>query len=495
MRFRLSRRTKQRLANRYGHNLLFRLLLFKFWFRVAFIGLLLLLAVLGLCLPKLWTVSTPGAGPVVRLSVIDWAQGALLKRAAAREAQAGKPAAALEAWTAASIINPADAAALRGILSALSIDPPVEPESVDEGVRQGLRLLTVTRTNAADLELFAGFLEKVASPARVTEGLESAVSRLNPNGQAIFLKALFAQGRVSEFRSRWEEWHVGSSADAELSLYDAAWQAGWGNADEVARGAARLQAAATSGSQAALATRLQMAVAAHRKDAVTYGQCLERLQERRLDSTTDHTTYWRLLAQGGERERARELASQYAEGIRSAEACAALIQALGELDLVERARRYFKNPGDHFWAANSVWLAYAAALTQARDWDELRRIAVQIRTEPRLHQRLTGYSYFLEALAFDREDQKERARDALRKMNQLWSGDPELVLAAAETVLQLGYPAEAGELLSRFERELRTHPAYGALRTDVTRRLQNQPLAAKQERQGGSEAGAADGGK
>src|SRR5579862_593361 len=144
MRFRLSRRTKRRLANRFGYNVFLRLLLFKFWFRVAVLGFLFLLLFLALFLPRIWRVTPRGFRPVVKISGLDKLQCWSLKRTGREEMAAGNFERAHYAWQAAVANNLADVAALRGLISNLAHWAGSPPESLAVGVTFSSWLLRLT---------------------------------------------------------------------------------------------------------------------------------------------------------------------------------------------------------------------------------------------------------------------------------------------------------------------------------------------------------------
>jgi predicted Zn-dependent protease len=242
-------------------------------------------------------------------------------------------------------------------------------------------------------------------------------------------------------------------------------------------GDAKLRALTDDPTYRVLVDRLQLSVAAKRSDASRYQDSLARLQELRQDSAIDHARFWRLLATVGQQERASQLAVAYPEPGRSAPECAALLEAFGALRLYDHARLLFHSKGGReFWTSESVWHAYAAGVADSKDWAQLQRVAVEMRTETRSELHLSGYSYFLEALAASEVGDRQQTHVALQKMNRFWTGNGALALECARTLLQLGYAGAASELIAPFEPERRSDSAYWELQFALASALKNHEL-------------------
>jgi len=101
------RLSKRRLAQKLRDYPLIRLLLFKRWFRLAFIGFVFLVLFLALFLPKMWVVTPRGFDPKIKISGLDLVQAWSLQRTAWRATTAGQYELADHAWQAAVANNPA----------------------------------------------------------------------------------------------------------------------------------------------------------------------------------------------------------------------------------------------------------------------------------------------------------------------------------------------------------------------------------------------------
>ncbi|MCX8109233.1 MAG: class I mannose-6-phosphate isomerase, partial [Verrucomicrobiae bacterium] len=98
-------RVKRRLARNLIYSPFLRMLVLKFWFRVAVLSLVAILAALAVLLPPVWRTSPPGFTPIIRISLLDKIQAKMLQKTAERAAAAGNYRAAADAWRAAFANN------------------------------------------------------------------------------------------------------------------------------------------------------------------------------------------------------------------------------------------------------------------------------------------------------------------------------------------------------------------------------------------------------
>jgi tetratricopeptide (TPR) repeat protein len=478
MRFHISRNTKRRLANRFGYSVFLRLLLFKVWFRVAVVGFVLLLVFLALFLPKMWTATPRGFRPAVKISGLDVVQAWSLKRTARAEMAAGNSERAHYAWLAAAANNPTDAAAVRGLIDNLTHWPSSPPKALEVGGYYSAWLLRLHGTNRADVALVAQFYD-------AHEYLDPVVKLLWPRTdlqaaeETLLLKALFHCGRTDEFDARWKQAGADRFADAELLLYRDAFNVVWGTVDKAEASRERLKQACTDPAQRVLANRLQCFVCARVNDVTPYAEALGHLQDLGEDQVVDHTRYWRLLYRTDRKEQAVQLASSYSGQVRTVDDYIALGEIYDQLNLHQQAKNCFHKLIDAHPESDRSWLAYAAFLSEHQAWEDLARLAVQIRTAAPLEQRLLGFSYYLEGWAERELHRDPRAEEAFQKMPQVWVGYASLVLEACRNLTRLGAAQHAGELLARFEDELKAQAIFWELQFSVANELKDPVLLLK----------------
>jgi len=452
---------KRQLANRFVYSPLLRVLIFNFWFRFAFAGFILFLIFLGLFLPRIWRTTPAGFVPIVKISGLDMARAWSLKRGALRSMAAGDFNAAAYAWQAAVANHPASPELLRGALrNVLRLDRP-DSKYQRPALGQSFWLLRLTGTNAADLELVSQVCDKFQFYDRTLRLLGPREDRLTPPEEAAYLKALFHSGQMARFAVRWDRLSEKRfSLTPELQLYHAAYLAGWSAASEARDGRQRLEAALEDPPQRILSNRLRLLVCAHVSDAGGYQESLQRLAQWQSDTLLEHVIYWQLLAALGRKDEARELARSFPRPPASSVETVRLAETYVVLDLRDEARQFLQQRVQQSGDSAEVWMLQANLLVEDRKWEELRELALQLRQHPAVPDTLVGYSHYLQGRAELGLDRPDVAETSFKKAAQRPFEDRALGLTAASSLLKLGYPAIARDILLPLEPGLAASPEY-----------------------------------
>ncbi len=431
----------QDLSQRLIYSPFLRLVFFSFWFRLAFLCLVFLLTALGLCLPKIWRTTPPGFLPEVRISGLDVAQAWSLRRSALRAAAAGRYHEAAFAWETAVGNNPGNPELLRGSLRNILRIELLKPKYLGSTLWQAAWLLRLTGTNRTDVELAAQVYDKFQLHDQVLRLLTPAQNRLTDPEEGLFLKALFHTGQSKKFAERWGKLGDRQAGEPEMQLYHAAHLAGWGLGERVQAGREFLERALNDPARRVLASRLQMRVAATRRDADAYSEALERMDRWQAATLLEHVRYWQLLAATGNKTGAIALARAYPHPPASAAEAVGLIEAYVTLGLNDDALQFLERNATRFGNSPYIWIAHAELLIEQQHWEDLRVLALQIRRQDGVRDALGGYSYYLDG----------RAELAL-------GGQPfesgTLGLATASSLLKLGYPLPARDILLPLENVL-----------------------------------------
>ena len=452
---------KRQLANRFVYSPLLRVLIFNFWFRLAFVGFILFLIFLALFLPRIWRTTPPGITPIIKISGLDMARAWSLKRSALRAMAGGDFSAAAYAWQAAVANNPANPGLLRGALgNVLRLDRP-DPKQQRPALGQAFWLLRLTGTNAADLELVAQVCDKFQFYDRTLRLLGPMEDRLTSAEEAAYLKALFHCGQMARFAGRWTRLSEKRfNITPELQLYHAAYLAGWGAASEARDGRRRLETALEDPPQRILSNRLRLLVCAHSGDAAGYQESLQRLAQWQSDTLLEHVIYWQLLAALGRKDEARELARSFPRPPASSLETVRLGETYVVLDLRDEARQFLQQRLQQFGDSPEVWMLQANLLVEDGKWEELRELALQLRQHPAVPDTLVGYSHYLQGRAELGLERPAVAEISFQKAAQRPFEDRALGLSAASGLLKLGYPAVARDILRPLENGLAATPEY-----------------------------------
>ena len=459
---RTRRRLKFKLANKFVYFSLPRLLIFHFWFRLAFLAFLLLVLFIALYLPKIWTMSPPGFLPIVKVSGLDLTQAWSLRRTALQAQAMGQKEQALHAWRAAVVNNPANPELVRGFLrAATQSDKWVN--YLGMAVGQSFWLLRLTQTNQADLVLTAQVLEKYQLYDLLLTMLDPKLAPASLTLQGSRLKALLFTGQMRGFAALWDKYAGLFSAQPDLALYHAAYVAGWGPVENRAAGRQQLEEAIAGPSHQVLANRLLASVCIQLEDPQQYEQCLRRLEDLRAVTLLDRIDYWRLLAATGYTKEAAKAAEDYAFPPVSALETLRLAQVYVELGHRDLARQVLERYASEFSYLEGMWILYSQLLIQDQQWESLDTLALQIRNEEGVRASLAGYSYYLEGRAELGLNRPAMANAAFKRTVEFNFPNHELAMSTAAQFLQLGHPDLAMALLKKLPKEMSANLTYWKL--------------------------------
>ncbi len=444
--------TKAKMSARFANYPLLQLLLFDIRFRIVLICLFVFFACGALFLPKMWTTSPKGFLPVIKVSALDLVQVWSLKRNALKSMEAGEFDHANEAWQNAVANNPADPELVRNYLRCfLKSERPRTKAS--PAFQQSFWLLRLAQTNLSDLELAAQLFEHYRYSEFLIGLLQPHKDKFTPALETTYLKALFNTGQIQEFNTRWTQVGAKLATDQELPCYRLAYLAGWGPAQSRSEAQQKLEAAFQDPARSILAHRLELAVSLQLAEAERYQASLQRLEEKRQDTLADHINYWRLLANVGQRQQAVELAQTSAFVPASAWETVELAQIHAKLGLYKQALEVLKRYVPEYGYAARPWVTYANSLMEAKQWEELRSVALKIRTMEGVKDHLAGYSYYLEGRAELALGRHTTAEVAFREIPALPIEDTSVASMVANDLLTLSYPSIARDLLQKREKD------------------------------------------
>lgn len=457
---------------------LFRQLWFERWFRWAFIAFVLMVLAIGLSLPKIWRTSESGFLPIIKVSVLDLVQAWSLQRTAVKASAARNFEEANYAWLSALANNQADPELVRGFLRNVREDPHRQKRA-GQAISHSFWLLRLTGTNIADLELVSEILSQYKYFDPVVSLVDEKYSELTPALAKTYLKALFNLGRMDTFNARWGRMADEVKKDPEMALYRAAYLAGWGEPGTITAARAELDAATRDPNWRILAWRLRMAVSARELDPRSYGESLGKLEEARQDQLSDHCGYWRLLVFTGKNAEAMQRAKAYPQPPTTPAEVVELAQVYVDLDLRDQALEIYERYANPFMQAPIYAISYANELMEAKRWEQLRQIALRLRTGEGTADQLGGFSYFLEGRADWGLSRTANAEDCFRKTGDAEFPYPGLGLRVAGHIFQLGQVEPAKKVLLRIEKPLEEDPAYWSLLFSIADALKDVDLLVK----------------
>ncbi|MBI2927371.1 MAG: hypothetical protein HYY24_16875 [Verrucomicrobia bacterium] len=434
--------------------MLVRALLFSWWFRVFFVGVVLAPLVLAGFVVKLWRVTPPDFKPEVRISGLDYFQAWSLQRTANRHFQQNRLAEAVISGRAALANNPGDLESLRSFLREIAarVEPP---QFQRETLSLARWLLRLSPTNQLDLEIAGGVLLHYGLSQSVVGLVVPQRDRLSDGLSRLYLKALFEENLVEDFAHTWQSHPQQSDlvTDHELGLYWAAYQAGWGAPGETAAAFARLEASFADPQRRVLAHRLALKVHAQRDQSEQYFPILEQLQTWQRDAVKDHVQGWYLLAKNQRLPEGVRRAQDFAPRPMTAAESVLLVQAYYDLGLRDLAVQALDRFTLEFSFADELWVTYANLLVEAKRWDQLRQLAMKMRAHETVGFRLRALSFYLEGRSELGQDHQAAADEAFDRIAEVPVENFGLAVAMAANLRRLGYPRLARGLLVSHQQE------------------------------------------
>ena len=452
-------------------------------FRYAWFGCMFVLLTAVLGLPRIWIVSPPGVLPVIRVSWLNLVESRI-HAGTARQAEArGELETAFYHWRSAISFNPADPGVLRGSVSNLLHLPARNPQYFAEARWNSLWLLQLTRTNSAELDLFADTCAHYGVDDLLLPMLTAAPQPLNVHQRVALVKARLNLGDQAGVQAAHANLPPAAAAgDPELPLYAAAAAANWGTEPEAADGWRTLDRFHDGADPAlrVLALRLQLRASLTRRNLDDFTAALDRLHDLHEDYPLEHAAHWDLLRQAGRQAEATQLALQFADPPVTSYEVMRLSEAFLRLGLTDHATQFLEHFAPTLGNNGNIWLTYAGLLIQHQSWDELRNLALEIRRNDLSRSLLGGYSHYLEGLAELSTHHTNEAQLAFAKIPRSPIRDDDLVLWLAQDLIARDAFAPADELLRPRESELRPRPAYwqAVIRTAYHRRDAEQLLYA-----------------
>ncbi|MCX8107402.1 MAG: hypothetical protein N3G20_01210 [Verrucomicrobiae bacterium] len=446
-------------------------------FRWAIFGLVLGGVGLMFALLPVWRSTPAGFEPVYRVKLLDMWQARALRRTALSELAEGRTHVGLMTMRTAVSNNPGDLDLVREFVQMI-IQHGDPARHAHLAVQNGLWLLQLSNTNVAELELVAGLFEKFYLDEFVVELLKGVEDRLSPELEKAYARSLFMSRRPAEFAARWAKLQTrgGVTNDARLRLVHSAYLAGWTDGASARTGQEALDNAKADRDLAPLAHRLQLIVSEQKGDIESYGKSLDELVHMRAAGLGDHVVYWRLLTESGSREKAVELARSNVDAPRTGDEAILLARALYELGLADEARQVLYKYARHFVLADHLWLSLGNLLESMGEWDELGKIALEMRDETNpLRNDLLCLSLYYEGVSELKRHREPAAEAAFGKAAQTPCENEAILLRVAQGMSGLGYWNHAQQLLLRNQRVAETNATYWELLGKVSYNLRDFP--------------------
>jgi tetratricopeptide (TPR) repeat protein len=158
-----------------------------------------------------------------------------------------------------------------------------------------------------------------------------------------------------------------------------------------------------------------------------------------------------LLQDEGRATEASDLARRYSDSPLTSQDVLQMANVFDALKMTDYAVVFLAKQILVFREDADLWVTRAEMLTRLRRWDDLREMAVAMRSERRLARRLTSYSYYVDGLVDYYLGQLENAGSIFPKVLESPFPTPSMAVRAAANLRTIGFPKVATELLKTNE--------------------------------------------
>ncbi len=423
------------------------------WFRFAAILFVLALIIVGMMLPRIWRV-TPAHMPIVRISGLDFMEAASLRRAAEKLSESGQVKEALSSWRSSVENNPGNSETIRKMLQFINRQTSPPNEFVNYAAMRGVWLLSLSKTNLADLSLVIETLEKIQEDSYVATLAGPRAVELSASALGALARSEFRLGQMEKFDTLWQLQPEALSKQTETALFRMAWEAGFGPPSSLVRGQMQLQHALVSTNEfiAETAHHLTLIISYTAQDIVNYQRMLDWLVEHHVDRVTEHINYWRLLVSVGRRSEAHDLAKAFSRPPNTADEALGIATVLSELEMEEVGIEFLEKNTSNFGFSAPIWVALADLRIKKEKWSDLFAQGVSMRRDEHLGGSLDGYSFFVEGLSNAKTGRSEAAARAFKNASESrFSGSVYLAFKCAREMREAGFPTESENLLRKLQ--------------------------------------------
>lgn len=442
----LRMRTK-RVPRAVRRNYFLYLLFYEGFFRWAVAaGVVCVLIVIAL-VPRIWITSPEGYIPVRKVRGLDIIQGAAFRRAAVKEAEAGRLAESIQKWRAALASDPANVEAVKGFLKALSVQPVPDHELLPQGGYEASELMRLAGTNDTTITAAAELYFRYNLYDWLVERLDTPTSPKNLSATRCLIAALFFNDRFDRLGEVFTDRAAVVEKDEESKLYRQAYFVVKGSTSEIKAARAELETAATDPKRQVAALRILLFLDQKElriNEFERHLKALEALKEARFH---DRFVHLLLLKSLGRSKDAEELARTALGEPDSPNEAVQLLGVWSEFQMYPEAAKFAREQLTRFRYTPNIWIQLGQILVNGKAWDELRAIGIQLRGIELVRPVLGNYGWYLEGVGLRGQRRDDAAEDAFQRFVAQPTVSEGANFNSATTMSRLGYSALGLNLL------------------------------------------------
>ena len=443
-------------------------------FRLCFLLCSLIFAGTPLCILKLFQTSEGETGPVIKISALDWLQGESLARRARNAVLAEDLDTAFHSWRAAIGNHPTKASFNREYLQAL-LKLDKKRSQWHDGLRTSHWLLHLSRTNQTALELATRTLEFYHLDNLNLRLIQSSPAELSPEIEMSYLRSLFRTGQDGLFYRKLMATTSTVTNHPTLQCFKLAYEAATAPASSLNEKMEHLESVSLPSEFDGETRRLKLYIYHRQRKLPEFQQILTELTDRFQNQIADHLLHWDLLQKMGETETAIRLAREFVLPPQTGYHVMEIADAYTKLGLNRHAFNYLKNYAGLFGSEDQHRYAQSMLLITEKDWDGLKRFALDLRSQSGVANSFLAYSYYLEGLGSYRQGRKWEASQTFKKISTFPMESSQLALLVGANLWDLGYSKEAYDVLSPQSGLHERNAAFWRMMLEITASLNSGP--------------------
>ena len=329
------------------------------------------------------------------------------------------------------------------------------PSEIREVVSRGETLLSLTATNAADLDLVLSY-NRLRGQDDLSIHMLLALSDPHSAQVMELLQLLYKSHRFEDFEQVYEMRANALSTDlkSDAELYLAAIQS---IQSQTVEDAAAMIERLTTVSNSSLSRQLRLDVYSHLQAVDLFKEVFHEIQQNGEAQPEQHAVYWQMLSRNGELNQARKLAAQYWPRVIQSEfirlgPVIQLAQAYLDMGLSERSWELFQLVEPTFGDNPHYWMAYGDLLIEAEQWQDVISHAVKLRTQKGGISDTKVYAFFIEGLALAKQNMVMPATASFKRLiEECPLKNLSMILRMARGMVEVEHGVQALEFLALHE--------------------------------------------
>ncbi|MBT5928505.1 MAG: hypothetical protein HOH33_18030 [Verrucomicrobia bacterium] len=466
-----SRSWKRKLERKAGESALLFIMLNKPGFRYTVLAIVFAFLCAGFYMAPIWNIAPEGYEPKVKSSLYQIREASRLKEDAAAAIEDKDWGEAAYLLRVALMKDSVDPTLYRMVVTNSMSQASLKPSDIRDVTLRTEKLLALTQNDSSDLDLVISFLDQQGLNEHAIYTLLTN-ENLAPNQVKRLLELLFESGKYASFLQVKDQYSGQlQSAFPGLNAYELTISAlNKDSFEQAADDIASIKSIASdSSSKGVLARNLLLRLYRHFERSKDYEEAFKIVKKNKEDQPVQHSTYWRILMNARQPQKAVYEAAQYwpflvHHRFQRLDKAIQIAHAYQEVGLTEKAFEFMDQIQTRFEDEAGYWMGYGDLLLKSENWLEATALAVKLRSQRSGIKLVKPYAYYLEGISQGKLNRRSSASNAFLKLIELSPlKDESTVLNMAGGMLDVGQGSEAMGFLQLHDASLEDRLIYSRL--------------------------------